>query len=208
MSFFKDIDPSEFTSLTAELKFSTFERLVHFIQQSKTENSYITLTFNRSITDTFEANAEVCRYSDSSFVIHIHVELKEGQSLTIPNIDEVNIDLKYLSTKPDIDFPQAIVKLLCDSSSRNQLEPKALSILLNSTSKLRNLPFFYTSLHDNNDEELKLNFLIRLMRLVCCGMSEENSNIWSTFLTKELYDPRLMILIARFIDQCSDVLQN
>lgn len=197
MSLLKDVDVSEIKSLKLELEFSTPEKLIHFLQQSKDQNSYCQLTFSRSKNNTFEAAVEVCKRSSQSFTIDMHVDLKEDQSITIPGIDAIYINFSYLSKKPDIDCPGAKVYLSCDSNYFvNKVEAETLSILLNSASKLRNLPFFYTSSVDIGDE-FKLNFLIRFMSLVCCGVCGEE-NMWNFFLTRELYDPRILGGIAAF----------
>ena len=195
MSLIKDVNLSEIISLKIELEFKTPEKLVRFIQQNKGQNFQCKLTFSHSKTDTFEAAVEVCKLS-KNFIVDMHVEMKEDQSITIPDIDEININFSYLSKKPDIDCPGAKVYLYCDDSSMDQIKAKTLTILLGSTSKLRNLPFFFLPLRDI-DREFKFNFFIRLMRLVCCGVCEEE-NVWQFFLTQELCDPRLLGGIAEF----------
>ncbi len=156
MSLIKDVDLSEIISLKMELKFGTPEKLIRFIQQNKGQNFQCKLTFSRSKTDTFEAAVEVRKLS-KIFVVDMHVEMKEDQSITIPDIDEININFSYLSEKPDIDCPGAKVYLYCGGSITDQIEIETLTILLNSTSKLRNLPFFCVP-WNSIDREIFLSF--------------------------------------------------
>ena len=133
MSLVKDVDLSEIISLKIELEFKTPEKLVRFIQQNKGQNFQCKLTFSRSKNNKFEAVVEVLKLSNI-FVIDFHVDLKEDQSITIPDIDEISINFSYLSKKPDIDCPGAKVYLYCDDSSMDQIKAKTKksSFLLSS----------------------------------------------------------------------------
>jgi hypothetical protein len=143
----------------------------------------------------------------------------------IPNVSEVELweekEIDY-----DLDCPNARVihnyfyqfgsEVQSGKSSKSQELCKnylvMLQRLLTSESRLRNL--------DNVVGRFghRVGELLRLMRLICLGLNtsqrdlneenEENQNILSTFLTKDLYDPRLLILIAQLVDQYSIVFQN
>lgn len=140
----------------------------------------------------------------------------------IPNVSEVEIweekEIGY-----DFDCPDARVihnyfhqfgsEVQSGKFSRSQELCKnylvMLQRLLTSESRLRNL--------DNVVDRFnhRIRELLQLMRLICLGLNtsqrdlnEENQNILSTFLTKDLYDPRLLILIAQLVDQYSIVFQN
>ncbi len=140
----------------------------------------------------------------------------------IPNVSEVELweekEIDYDFDCPGARvihnyFPQFGSEVNSGKISRSQEVCKnylvMLQRLLTSESRLRNL--------DNVVDRFnhRIRELLQLMRLICLGLNEENSNssfrdsnILSTFLVKDLYDPRLLILIAHFVDQYSIVFQN
>lgn len=78
--------------------------------------------------------------------------------------------------------------------SYHQLYKRTLDFYLASESPLRNITFENYELLDKYNNNL--NILICLMRLVTSGLIG-GKNMWSSFLTENLYDPRLLILISQ-----------
>ena len=68
--------------------------------------------------------------------------------------------------------------------------------LLKSESMLRNLNNVVTM-----KNAIRITELLHLMRIICLGLADESD--LNSFLTRQLYDPRLLIMIAEFTDQHS-----
>ncbi len=68
--------------------------------------------------------------------------------------------------------------------------------LLKSESMLRNLNNVVTT-----KNAIRITELLSLMKIICLGLVDESD--LNSFLTRELYDPRLLITIAEFTDQHS-----
>lgn len=106
------------------------------------------------------------------------------------NVEEMNYQF---------DCPGATVEHHYRSGHKKEIRKNYLVMLhdlLKSESMLRNLNNTLTM-----KNAMRITELLHLMRIICLGLADDN--ILNSFLTRELYDPRLLITIAEFADQHS-----
>lgn len=116
----------------------------------------------------------------------------------IPRINHIDLwnekEMYY-----QLDCPGATVEHHYRSGHKKEIRKNYLVMLhdlLKSESMLRNLNNTLTM-----KNAMRITELLHLMRIICLGLADDN--ILNSFLTRELYDPRLLITIAEFADQHS-----
>jgi hypothetical protein len=219
----KDVDWNDISRLLIEVKFDRIDKLLNFIQKSR--QTYISrfITVKLKYRPQFSYLAKIVvdkEYENFDNTLSINTATCL-EPIVICDVTKISIDLCNLHNEfnVEIDCPGAILEI--GYSDRDQLRRKidffpifcrrltqkcsrylnalTLNHLLNSTSKIRNLTVYFIDDFLDQKEELSLNVLLRLMRIVCGGILRlEDRDIWNAFLTQELYDPRILGLISEF----------
>ncbi len=120
----------------------------------------------------------------------------------IPRINHIDLwraeEMNY-----QLDCPGATVIHHYHSGHRKEIRKKYFTMLhdlLKSESLFRNLNNVIT-MKNVVKNAIRITELLYLMRIICVGLADESD--LNSFLTRELYDPRLLIAIAKFVDQHS-----
>lgn len=126
------------------------------------------------------------------------VIFKNGCSEQIPRINHIDLwhaeEMNY-----QLNCPGATVEHHYRSGHKKEIHKNyfiLLHDLLKSESMLRNLNNVVTM-----KNAIRITELLHLMRIICLGLADESD--LNSFLTRQLYDPRLLIMIAEFTDQHS-----
>lgn len=218
----EDVDWNDISRFLIEVKFDRIDKLLNFIQKSRQTYIHRFITVKLKYRPQFSYLAKIAvdkEYEnfDNTLSINTATCLKP---IVICDVTKIFIDLCNVNNEfnVEIDCPGAILEI--GYSDGDQLRQKidffpifcrrltqkcaqylnalTLNHLLNSTSKIRNLTAYFINDYLDHKEELSFNILLRLMRIVCGGLSSEDKDIWNAFLTQELYDPRILGLISEF----------
>lgn len=200
--------------------YENFEQFVQLCSIIAEKKQYHTIHFNQedarktNFTDisiqyhSIKRINEVC-YSSEMNVLKIKKTILGIRFIIIDDLDVFQKLLQSPTLYPgatldidiDLDYESSIEKK--NLSTKNELT--VLDMMIQSESPLRNLDIKYYVGNLGGMRELNISSLLRLMQFVCCGLNVRdqsqrtfNHSLWSSFLTRELYDPRMLGLIAKF----------
>lgn len=129
----------------------------------------------------------------------IHVTVSPKCNILLPLQGEIHFQdishlcgIKYTLLQTTLYPPWIYVKKRDRGESNRVYTFRKLESFLSIESPLRNCP-----LYEKHKYAIAFNGLLSLMRLIVAGVEEKGD--WYTFLFEGMYDPRLFILITRFM---------
>jgi hypothetical protein len=190
-------NPEQFVQLCSIIAEKKQYHSITFIQEDARKTNFTDISIKYH---SIKESNEVCYFTEMNVLkidkvipgiriiyigdLNVVQELLQSPTFYPGAILDIDIDLDYELGKSEKD-------ILCEN------EFSLLNMMINSESQIRNLEMEYHIGCLSGMRAININSLLRLMILVCCGIETAN-NIWSSFLTQELYDPRLLCLIAKF----------